>query len=180
MKSLKKMGVALIVLVSGLGLQGCNEYQVGASVGAVIGAVIGAELADGHHHHRRRHRPPRYRDCYRYYCGYSAVLDLTQDDSVSPAVVKVAEKYEISLYAADTLVEALFEAQEGDLSSLQEVGLSSEDVVAIYRGQDPSVEGIEKLSLALRMEVKETQELLEKFKADLQHSREVQESYYQY
>jgi hypothetical protein len=169
--NIKNLFIATLIAATGLGLGGCTDTEVGIGVGAVIGGVIGSELGHGSRHEGRGDYDRPGRRCDRRGCwNTQAQLNLQGITEISP-VATVADKYQISTAAAQTIVTALSKAQEQDFSGLQELGFETSDFEAIYRGENPSYYTLMTMSERLRMDAGSTNNLLQAMKEDIQAER---------
>jgi hypothetical protein len=178
-----KIAMASSLVASSLMLQACTDEEVALGVGVVIGGVIGHQLGkDDHHHHdeydrhdrhrrdrdhrrdRRDHRDGRW---HRPYALTSSIS--TQSIQGAPdAVGLVARKYNISEQASEKLVAAMAQAENGDQSALNELGLDQADLTAIYENRPISVKALSQLSEKLEMSFRDTALLMLDIKADVQ------------
>lgn len=88
--------------------------------------------------------------------------------STDERVIKVADKYAISDYAATYVVRAVVLAQAKDLSGIAELGLEKSDMKKLAEGKELKAEKIEKMSAKLMLSTDETERLVKELSEDIQ------------
>ena len=153
MKIFMKTLLALGLVASTLGLTGCRW-----SARLVIG--------HGRGHHGdwcgRDRWGDRYCDSY-LRTGSSEVLAtagkfVTHDSRVA----RVSDRYDISHYAATSVVRALILAEKGHMSGFHKMGLSTDDAKRVYNGEKLSERKLTAIGEKLNMTNDDTEELLRK------------------
>ena len=172
------LGLSLMGLMS-FGAASCSNTEVGIGVGAAVGGIIGSNVGRSNYY-----RPGYYRPgCYRCY-NYSYQLNSSPDNSLSSSndnqsnqdrqmsdITSVAEKYHISYQASDLIVSSLRKAEKQDYSGLKDLGLTSDDVMAIYQNQSLKPESIQALGQNLNMDNSHTSALVVQMTTDIQAAK---------
>lgn len=167
------------------GLQGCRDEQVALTAGLVGGAIIGASLSDGHHYRPRRCVGGYQRSCHTWYdhwgnpvrecrqiynrCAYTTraltavePVGTSSGEMVPGIVADFAGKYKIGFRAANEITAAFVRGSEGDLSGLAQVGLSEDDLRAVYNGSMPDAAAQSRIGKTLNMNMRDVRRLLQK------------------
>ncbi|MGE3757904.1 MAG: hypothetical protein AB7H97_09110 [Pseudobdellovibrionaceae bacterium] len=199
MKKVTKVLMALLVSAMAVGTTGCTGEEIQASAillgaAAIGGAVIasGARCEGGYvekcssYYSRRGH--------YGHSCRreYDSCARLTTDhsrnrihaaggtkqapaQSLSMQAALVAEKHKMSFEAAETVIAVIEAAKKGDLSQVQNVGLTEKDLNTLAHGWQLSDRTVDRISQTLDMELNATHKMVDaiesKFKNPLERSR---------
>ena len=161
MKSIKSLLTLALIAATGLSLSACDERDFAFGAGLVAGIIIG----DHHHHHHPRPRPPRYR-------GHWAYSTMAIDLSHLPPSERVALKYGLSAEQADILTTQMLRVQNGDLEALEDLGLEKRDLVALYKGNNPSASTLLTLSEKLDLDIQQAHALIQAIKSEVILARE--------
>jgi hypothetical protein len=186
-----------------IGTQGCNDRDLAVGAGAVAivaGAVAIGAAADSHDHYRhgRPYYGRRHGGHYGYVRPYSSQLQTVQLDAaalgdlsfdVNSTVVvdnttaaveladslRVAEKYDLPLSAAQPLTLALQSAAKGSVDAIRNIGLEATDLELLGRMKMITQQGVERLASALQLPVSEARtlvtRLIQDYKAQAADSR---------
>lgn len=161
----KKMITLALVGASFAALPGCTDSEIAASA-LVIGAAVICDDGCGpdvHYHHVHRYPPPRYRH-YDRWAG-TAASDFVSTDA---RVIKVANSYDISHYAATYVVRAILLAEAKDTSGIKALGLDVSDFKDIMDGKALESDKLNAMSLRLLMSKGETEDLVQNMSQDIQ------------
>lgn len=112
----------------------------------------------------RDHRGPR-RNTFALTTKAVAPAEFVSDDA---RVIKIADKYEITDYAATYIARAVILAEQKSLAGVQELGLTKRDLQKVYQGKELETSKIEVLSEKLVLSRGETQRLLKEMSEDIQ------------
>lgn len=112
--------------------------------------------------------PPRRRTFALEQAQTVSQLPVSDFVSTDARVIKTAEKYEISHYAATYVVRAILLAQTKDLSGMSDLGLEKSDVKSLYDGKPLSENKISAMATKLLMTPEETALLVDDMSADVQ------------
>lgn len=185
---MKKLLMLTVILAGSLGLQGCRDTDVAASIGFIGGLIVGSES----HHHRHCHggyvtRCSSYRNrngyivrecrevydsCARRYSLNATGLNLPEGlinteateiangPKISSRVANLSEKYHISFDAAETIVEAIDQGAKGDLTQFNKIGMEKSDLEAIYNGKRVSPKALLAVSDNLKVDIGDLQLML--------------------
>lgn len=92
--------------------------------------------------------------------------------STDARVIKVADKYQISDYAATYIVRAIELAKANDESGITDLGLEKSDFAKVIKGKALSEEKMQALSSRLLMTPERAEKLLSDIKNDIKHAHE--------
>ena len=83
------------------------------------------------------------------------------------ATMTVMKKYSLREDSAEILAQHFLEMRAGNTHSLEELGITQNDIEAMARGQNPSASVLLKMAEVLRMDLGEVHNLIQLMKADL-------------
>lgn len=118
----------------------------------------------GHRNDGRIDRRPRHRNMF----ALQVAATPESFKSSDARVVKIADKYEITDYAATYIARAIILAEQKDLSGVKEMGLSLKDLQKVYKGKEIETSKLEAVSEKLVLSRGDTQRLLKEMSEDIQ------------
>lgn len=198
---MKKLLMLTALLAGSLGIQGCRDTDVAASIGFIGGVIVGSDL-DHHDHchggyvtrctsYRNRNgyivRECRevYDSCARRYSTNLAGVELpsaiasqakevVSGPMVSTKTSNLAEKYHISFDAAESIVSAIEQGSKGDLTQFNKIGMEKSDLEAMYSGKRISNKALLAVSDNLQVDIGDLQLMLNDITRKIQKEKQKQ------
>lgn len=171
-KTLRSVLSVVILAGACAALNGCTDDEIAASA-LVIGAAAIAGGGNVEVREEHWHRGPR-----RWHDMSATVASSALDAKIAPAassfvskdarVIALADKYDVSDYAATYLVRAIVLAQAKDASGVKDLGLSVGDFKDLYDGKEMASAKIDVLASKLKMDSASTSRLVSEMAADVQ------------
>lgn len=173
--------VGAIAVTAAFTQTSCTSEEIAISLGAgAIGVIVGSELS-------REPRQPRChaghatrctdyydrwghyrRQCRSFYdrCAYYSST-ATADGQVSREAQVVAQNHGLSFDSAEKFMRAINQAQLGDASAVNELGLKSEDVRDLVAMKTPSEETLMAVALNLDTTSETVRKMISSFQSDI-------------
>lgn len=193
----KSMMAVALAAGSLVALPACTDGEIIASSIIIGAAVIADDDHDHHHHHHHgrivrpqphypsnpvrpgHHRVSPPRRVYALEQGQRLAIDeqapAPEFVSSDERVIKTADKYEISHYAATYVVRAILLAQSKDLSGMKDIGLEKSDLKKIYQGKALDDDKLQVMAAKLLMSEEDTAILIDDMSQDIQAEKAARE-----